>query len=428
MTTREGRSFKTNASWSFAANLGYALAQFGMLSLLAKRETPDDVGLFVLALAITAPVTLAFSLNLRTVLATDAQGRWTFPDYVGLRLVSTVGALTVIGAIAVLGGYGWAEIALILLVGVAKAVESLGQILYGLQHKYDRLDWSATSILARGTLALLFWAIALHLTGSLYVAVLTMVGTWLTVLLVLDMARVRRLLASHPSEGTLRPRFHVDTMKKLAWMALPLGGASLLMSLTTNAPRVIIEQQLGTYELGIYAALAYAIVAGNTGVRALAQAGAPRIARMAARGDRGRILRTVLMLAGLGAALGAAGLLVAALWGEPLVTLVYTAEYAEHIGLLLWILLAATLLYPATILNYACTALRVHRAQLCGEGACFAVTVAGAIVLLPVVGLVAIPWSLATGAGIKTAILATFVVLELRGMEHARGRPAEVAA
>ncbi|GIS58763.1 MAG: hypothetical protein CM1200mP2_09880 [Planctomycetaceae bacterium] len=49
-------SLRQNFAWTLPANLAYAACQWGILVVLAKVGSPELGGLFVLAMALTAPV------------------------------------------------------------------------------------------------------------------------------------------------------------------------------------------------------------------------------------------------------------------------------------------------------------------------------------------------------------------------------------
>ena len=69
-------SLRRNFTWTFAANVIYALCQWLMLVVLAQAGTTSMVGQFGLALAITAPIVLFANLGLRQLQATDARGEF----------------------------------------------------------------------------------------------------------------------------------------------------------------------------------------------------------------------------------------------------------------------------------------------------------------------------------------------------------------
>ena len=71
----------------------------------------------------------------------------------------------------------------------------------------------------------------------------------------------------------------------LTLLALPVGVVTAIGSLDINIPRYFIEHDIGARDLGIFAALAYPLVAGTTVVNALGQSAAPRLARYYADRD-----------------------------------------------------------------------------------------------------------------------------------------------
>ena len=109
-------SLKQNFSWTFVGNGVYQACQWGMLVVLAKLTSPEDVGQFALGLAVCAPVVMLTNLQLRAVQATDARGEYEFADYLGLRLLMTGLALAIITGIAV-PGYSSVTTSVILAVG-----------------------------------------------------------------------------------------------------------------------------------------------------------------------------------------------------------------------------------------------------------------------------------------------------------------------
>src|SRR5690606_10077213 len=99
----------------------------------------------------------------------------------------------------------------------------------------------------------------------------------------------------------LTSRSGSGSVRALARQAAPLGLVILLTSLNSNVPRYVIEAVHGEFSLGIFAALAYLIVAGTTVVTAVGQAVSPRLSRMYALGqvDQFRRFISSLIVAGL---------------------------------------------------------------------------------------------------------------------------------
>ena len=374
-------TLRRNFSWTFTGNLIYAASQWGMLVVLAKLGSPEMVGQFTLGLAVTAPVIMFTNLQLRGIQATDAKGDYVFSDYLGLRLIGTGLALLIIAGITLKAGYRLETSLVILAIALAKAFESISDVFYGLIQQHERMDRIAIALMIKGPLSLLFLGIGVSLTGSVVGGAIGLAIAWGLVLFGWDFRNGRLILknSSHGKEAAdllvadakptnsqnpLYPRWHRKTLRKLVWLALPLGFVMMLISLNTNIPRYFIERYLGERELGIFAAMSYLMVVGQMVVSALAESASPRLAKYYAAGNSTAFRTLLLKLVGVGLMLGTGGVFAAVVAGKPILTLLYRPEYAERADLFAWLMVAAGIGYVSSFLGYGMTAARYFRVQM----------------------------------------------------------------
>ena len=90
MATVAKLTLKSNFIWTLIGNLFYAASQWVVLILLAKLTNPQEVGLFSLGLALITPLFMLTNLQLRSVLATDAQRQYPFSIYLGTSFFTTI--------------------------------------------------------------------------------------------------------------------------------------------------------------------------------------------------------------------------------------------------------------------------------------------------------------------------------------------------
>lgn len=393
-------SLRANFSWTFIGNVVYAASQWGMLVVLAKLGSPEMVGLFALALAICSPIVIFTNLQLRNVQATDVKHGYLFSDYFGLRLVTISVALLIVLAVMVLSRDTVSQGLVIFFMGVAKSVEAVSDVFYGMFQQHERFDRIAKSMMIKGPLSLLVFGAVVYLTGSVLWGVVGLALSWAMVL-IYDIRSGIMILRAEPEMsgeqgiGAVRPRWRVTKLKGLALTTLPLGAAALLITLNPNIPRYFVQWTLGERELGIYAALAYLVVAGNTVVGALGQSAMPRLARSYSNGDGKAFRRLLLRLVGIGALLGGAGILVALLAGRSVLLLLYSPEYAEHTDVFLWVMVAAGIGYVGSFLNCGLMAARYFKAQLVLYVVVTLVAVAACAWLVPLAALRGAAWALA---------------------------------
>ena len=429
-------SLKRNFSWTILGNLVYAGSQWGILVALTKLGSPVMVGQFTLGLAMTAPIFMLTNLQLRQVQATDAKSLYRFQDYLGLRLLCTLVAWTAAIVITVFTGYRYQTLAVILLIGVAKGLESISDICYGLFQHHERMDRIAASLMMRGPLALLGMSCGVWLSHSAIGGVLGMILAWGAILLGHDLPYSARFLAGAaaeednparkraerfgPSFGPLRPHWSLK-LWPLVRLAFPLGLVMMMFSLSSNLPSYFIAASLGQNaetELGIFNAIAYIMVAGNIVVNALGDAASPRLAKHYAAGKRSAYGFLLLRLVGIGTVIGVLMLGVAVVGGGSLLSLIYSPAYAQRQTLFIWLMAGSGIQYVASFLGYGMTAARYFRVQvplLLTSMICLALT---CLWLIPAQGLIGAAAALMVAAVVNLVMSAGVILHALLSRPH----------
>jgi O-antigen/teichoic acid export membrane protein len=355
-----GLSLRSNFVWILAGNVVYAACQWGAIVTLAKLGSSFMIGQFSIGLAIATPVLMFTNLQLRAVQATDARRLYSFKDYLRLRTTLTLVGLVVIVAFVRFGSYQRQTALVILTVAIAKAIETLSDIHYGLFQLNDRLDQSSRSMMLRGILSLVAFSTALYLTKSLLWACGSLALVWLAALLCFDVKRARRFVGAQPparSKESHRPW-------NLIMTAMPLGIATTMAALNLNMPRYFIHARLGERQLGIYSAIAYTTVAMILVSDSLGHSAIPKLSRLHSAGRLSEYRALLLKLLAAGSVLGLAGVTVAQFLGVRLLTAVYGSEYAVHSRILLVLILAAAIYCLACMFTSAITSARCFRIQV----------------------------------------------------------------
>jgi len=371
------------ASWGLFGSVTYAGCQWAMLVVLAKLGSVEMLGQFALGFAVAAPVFLLTNLSLREVLATDARAEHAFGDYLALRLIATSAGLLAIAGVAGLVGYRWQTRAVILLVGVVKAIETVSDVFYGLMQRHERMNLIAGSIVLRGVLSVLGLAVGVYLSGSVLWGLVLVAGVWALVLATYDVPEGARVLGT-----AVRPRWVRVDLGRLIRLSLPLGVTAMLISLSATIPRYFVERYRGESELGAFVAMAYLMVIGSTVVNALGQSASPRLARYYATGDGAHVRRLLVGLGGVTIALGGAGVVVALAWGKEVLTVLYGPEYAKYADAFALIMVAAGINYVASFLGHAMTSARLFRVQMPLFAGVAATALVACAALVPTNGLV----------------------------------------
>lgn len=401
------RSLRRNFGSATIGNVVYAASQFAMLSALAKLTSPAEVGRYALALAIAAPVFMFTGLKLRQVQVTDAAGDFTFSHYLGLRILTSALACVSVPLVAWVWGAGGPVLMILVAVTAYKAFESVIDILYGAMQQREQLQLVAASLMWRGLIGLLAFGVTLALTrdaaaavASLAMVTLVQVGT--------NLLRVRSL-----GIATL-PRFNRGVLRRLAKLALPLGVAVAVGSLTVNVPRYFIQASQDSAALGIFAALSYCLVATGTIAASLGEAASPRLANLYHQRQTEAFVSTVRKLVLAGATLGLVGVLAAVLVGEPFLRVAFGSEYAAEKLLLVVMMVGAMIQYSAVFLGTTVNALRMFTVQAPINIASLVAVTLVAFLVVPSWGLMGAAVAVGTGQVVQAvwyAVLTWRVVL-----------------
>lgn len=389
-------SLRKGASWIVLGNLLNAASQWGMLAILAKVGGPLLVGEFTLGLAITTPIMVFFSFQLRQVLATDASNRHSFSQYFGSRLLWSILAFGILTILSYSLGYRDSILAVIILVGLLKINDALFDIIYGLWQKREEMALLAQVNAGTGVARLAAFGVTCIVSRSLIVSLIVanVVGLiYLGVVVTMSVYRSRgegeRLKWSRFIQKLiLWPNWQVQ--RELLFLTLPLGISAALAALGANAPRYVIERFMNTNDLGIYAALAYALVAAKTVVIAVGAAVSPKLARFHYDGDYVGYRALLFKFLLIGVFISVLATTLVSIAGQQLLAFLYSSDFASHADLLLLLTVSAGFEIAGWILCQGLIVVRRMKIQAVIEIACVIMSIVACLAFVSKYGLIGV--------------------------------------
>jgi O-antigen/teichoic acid export membrane protein len=388
---------RSNLAWVLTGTLWSGLCQWVLLVALAKLGTVDMVGAFTLGVAIALPVLMFSCLSLRSLYVTDCDGNYRFLEYLALRLLTAAASVGFAVALALAGGYSRDLVIAVSLITLAKALEYISDILYGLLQRQERMRAISLSMMLRGTLSLGTLSLAVYARHSLIWGAGGLVLSSAAVLLLFDVPASLSLLnfrfaqALGECSAYLRDMFGESgrprRLRSLALAGVPLGLVLMLGSLNLNIPRYFVERSLGIREQGIFSSLANLTAAGSMIIGALGQVALPRLAKLFAGGQLREFRRLLWLLVLTSLALGGAGLWIALAFGREALAIIYRPEYAARQDIFVWLMAASGILYLGTTMGVAMTAVRCFAPQMQLFAVAAASTALACFILVPVMGL-----------------------------------------
>jgi O-antigen/teichoic acid export membrane protein len=416
-----------NALWALMANVITAASTWALLIFLAKVADVRTVGAYAVAQAVSLPISMLWGLKLQQVQVTDTRNDYTFGHYYALKVVTAALAASttaIVGFAVYAADTAWVIAAL----GVAYAIVEVREVFLATMQKSERMDYIARSRLLADPSALVLFVVLFWSTRSLPWSALGFIVARLAVWIVHDRPINGRLLARqaalHPAvASSVAPCWEWTRLWRLALLAAPLGLVAWFGTLFASVPRLMLEKFVGAEEVGYFAAISSLLVLGNMLTNAMGQTVVPRLAKHYDQ-DRRAFLILLGKLVGLALAVGTAGILVAVLFGRPVLSLLYTPAYAEpgKVSLLIHLMVAGCVLCLFACANVALTAARKYAVQLPLYGLAALAGVVSAYALVPRYRTIGAAWSLticyAVGCLGCTLVLVLVLVLRTRPAPH----------
>lgn len=392
-------SIRANMLWNVFGNAVFATSQWLVIVVIARSQGAETVGAYAYALALVSPVMAFAMLNMRTAQVTDQEDAYKLTTYVHLRLIAlTVAAVCIVGfGLAQQGHSDISVVGLLLALTILKGLEALSDVAHGFLHRHEHMRPIAVSKSLRGTGQVLLLFVVVRATESLTAGLATMCAAAAFALAgdAYNSRRLRQRLALREGPALwASPEWR--KLYRLAALCTPLGIGAFLDSLNANTPRYFIEAFRSRAELGHYAAIGHLLTGQAVFFMAVAEAVRPRLARYRLESTRA-FWKLTTQLAAVAGLLSVAALIVALLFGGPLLAFVYGPEFAEETSLLVWMLAAGVPWNLAGVAGTALGAARRFRALMISFIGMTAVTAISGWFLVPSNGTLGAAWSLAAG-------------------------------
>ena len=409
MTDSGRRSLRKSFAWVFVGNISFAASQFFLTTLVVRELGPESLGELTLCLSIVAPLLMASSMQLRGIIATDAQGEFAFGHYWGLRLLMLL-VLPIGGMVAGrLAGFDRATWLLLWVVIGMKTLEGASEVLYGQFQRSDRMDRIGVARMLRGMLLAGMVLMGVLFMGNLLLALAGTACLWFLVLVGYEVPQAFKFGAMKPR---LRPAGKTWT---LFLTALPMAGVLGLNAVSTQIPVYLLVGYWGEVALGRYAAVAQFMLAAALLTGPMGQVAAPRLAQYF-YGNPRAFWRLFWKLQILSVAIGVSATLGGYFLGSQILSFVVGPEFEKYGWLLALLGLVVGVRQADAFAGTAVTAARIFRLQFFVRiGTTLGVLGLGWLWIRSY-GLWAMPWVLMIAPVVSVGIYIAAVRVKMRRM------------
>ena len=398
----EGRiiqhSLMKNALWN-SVGLGVYLVCQWVITVAVVRLTGGytDAGYLALAMTVTNVFWCVAAYSIRAFQVSDIHGEYTDSTYFSARLVTCVAALLLCVVCAAAAGYSAHQIAVIAGYMVFRANEAFIDVLHGMDQKDWRMDYIGISFILRGV-AMLAVFVVLQWAWGLLPAIAGMVAVTMLIGLCFDLVKTRKL-ASFAAHLPRNPEW---SLLRACW---PLAAVGILNALLMPYSRHAIEKTLGTVQLGAYSSVAAPALIIQAGVTFMMSPLINVFSEHVKSGAWQRFNRLVLLCAGCVLGMTTVIAVVAHLWGEWILILVFGDTIRPYAYLFSGAVVVSGLTAGIWLLNIVFTTLRCLRDVLIGNAIGIAVCLLTATWLLTKQGLMGANTTLILSQGVAMVFL-----------------------
>ncbi len=412
------RAVRDNAVWMMVGNVSCAAGRWLLLVIFAKFASEATVGQYGWALAFCMPLIVLFRPAARVLISTDLENLVPFSVYLALSLLGAGLGIAAIGLIAWVQGYDAYLVALIFGVALWNSCESVSDAFAGLFLRRGRADLLAIAFMGQAVLMIVLAVVALVCTGDLRLAVLGLSVASLARIFCWEIPAARRMRTTAPdaaalhlprdsAEVSVRPEFRWRAIWRLMILGAPIAIVGCLTVACMSVPRYVVKEHLGDAQAGIFFALYQVAFAQYILINALGQSLWSHLAVLFGRRQRAEFGRRIAQASMVTAAIGFPAIIVAAVFGRQLLSIMFTPAYAADTVVFVILMLAGFLEGLVYILISGITSMQAFRIQVPIYLVKLALTYFGGLWVVDKYGLAGVSWAMA-GAAMITLVVTGF--------------------
>lgn len=353
----EKKSVKQNMIFNTVGSLVYYVCQWLMSVVIVRISGYEDAGILSLAMTVTAAPAIVGLFNIRSYQVSDIEGQYSDATYLRSRVTTNLLSYIVCLFMVLIGGYSLEKAGVILLFMLFKVAEGFADVYYGIEQKWQRMDYAGISMTIRGIGTIVSFVVVFLLTKSLFLAVVAVALFSFLVIICYD----RRIIRRVQSVGDKSTDW--SQVRSLLLVCLPLAIVAFLNNLSINLPKIYLEKYFGSEVMGYYNSVASPTVVVQLAATTIFAPLIPILTEQYQEGDKQAFLKTLRKFGGLVLGLSIICLIGAKLLGYLGLVLLFGESIADYVPLFVPVIVVSIFIAINASLFSLCTLLREIRLQ-----------------------------------------------------------------
>ena len=235
--------------WYSVGSTIYMAGMWVITILIVIISGYTDNGIFGIAMSSTNVFSTISLWGMRNYQISDLNGKYTDNSYIMSRIFTCIVSIAACAVFVLVKGFSSEQSWCILLYMIFKISEAVADVYNGIVQKHWRMDIIGKSYVARAVLTVAAFCLTLKFTGSLKLAIVSMIVCSFAVILSYDVVQAVRI-------AHIKIKFDFHGIDKLLIQCAPLIVCAFLYSFNALLPRLYLEEIYGATVLGYYAAIA----------------------------------------------------------------------------------------------------------------------------------------------------------------------------
>lgn len=377
-----------NIGYTFGGNLVFAFIKWLILILIVRFTTPEEVGNYTFAIALTTPLLLFVNMRLR--LRYVVEDNLSFKNVKSLRNILNIFCFILIFFMGIVFFQNYIEY--IVLVAMIKILDLQSEIYYSILHKKQNFKAISLMQLGKSIVIITTFFLVLILSENVLLSLITQISVQILWLFFIERKSTRYI------------KFEENEInKKIVYTifltGIPLGIVQLLNSYNILVPRYVIESILSVKMVGIFASISYLLTIIDLFMNALSQNIIVNVKNNIENGNFIKLKRFInkgVFIVSLVLVL----VLIIPIYftSKPIINIVYGEMYAEHSDIFNIVAISIIFNFQGWIFDTVLMAFKVYKIQLVTSIITLLISVATSLVMISNYGLL--------GAAISVVIIA----------------------
>ncbi len=389
-----------------------------LMSILTVRLGNFEIaGYFSLALTTSNIYISLASYTIRLFYAADVDIRFRDNQYFLLRLLTTCCSAILCLSGSFIIGYTNYQVVIIVLFYIYKCFEMMSDILYGCLQRHGKLYLCGYSLILKSLLSLMGFAATLFLFKNLIAALVVIVCIAALTFGIVDMGMVKYLKINIG-------KFNKEDFGKTLFLlriCFPFFWVGLCYNLLPSIPRLAFERLYTAEQFGIYSSISTVTVLISTAVSCITVVIIPRLAELYHQKKTQQFLKVNIICIAAVIMGGIITLLLADIYGEWFLTLLFGAEITPFVSVFRLIIIASILTSIVICFNNFFAAVNQQQRLLPGCVSATFICIITAIPLCERFYMNGVALSLILSQGLEILVLLIAVIKIIRKMNAQRG-------